>query len=45
MPEYGGDIQFVCLEAQVLAKKVSVFFVMQLGHRHCLATIAFILGI
>jgi len=41
MREYGGDIYFACLEAQALAKKqysFNVFFVTQLGHRHCSAT-------
>jgi len=48
MREYGGDIHFVCLEAQALAKMqfgFEVFFITQLGHRHCLATITFILDI
>ena len=47
MREYGRDIHFVCLEAQALAKKqfsFKVFFITQLGHRHCLAAIAFILN-
>jgi len=38
----------VCLEAQALAKKqfsFKVFFTAQLGHGHCLATIAIILNI
>jgi len=45
MREYGSDICFVCLEVQTLAKKQSsfnVFFITQLGHTHCLSTIAFI---
>jgi len=52
---YGGDIPFICLEAQTLAKKQSsfkilfvmrfkVFFIMQSGHRHCMPIIAFILN-
>jgi len=46
MREYGGDIQFVCFEAHALAKKqfsFKVFFITDPGHKHCLATIAFIL--
>jgi len=46
--EYGSDIHIVCLEAQALAKKqftFKVFFITQLGRRHCLATITFILDI
>ena len=45
MREYGGDIYFVCIEAQTLAKKRSsfkIFFITQLGHTHCLSTIAFL---
>jgi len=48
MREYGGDIHIVCPEAQALTKKqfsFKVFFVTQLGHRHCLARTAFILDI
>jgi len=48
MREYGGDIHFVCLEGGTLAKKqfsFKVFFITQLGHRHCLAIIASILDI
>jgi len=48
MREYGSDIHFICLEAQSFAKKQSsfkVFFITQLRHRHCLATIAFIVDI
>jgi len=48
MREYGGDIHFVCLDAQALAKKqfsFNVYFITQLGHTHCLATKAFILDI
>jgi len=48
MRVYNGDIGFICPEAQVLAKKQSSFkviFIMHLGHRHRLATIAFILVI
>jgi len=43
----GGDVRFIYLEAQTLDKKQSSFslFVTQWGHRHCLATIAFILDI
>jgi len=54
MRENGGNIYFVCLEAQTLtlkpdcfwAKKQSSFksfFTTPLRRRHCLATIAFIL--
>jgi len=35
MREYDGDIHFVCLEVQALAKKQSsfkVFFITQVGH-------------
>jgi len=48
MRECGGDIHFVCLEAQTLAKKqfnFKVFFITQLSHRHCLAAVALILDI
>jgi len=47
MHEYNSDIRFICREAQALAKKQSSFKVCftQLGHRHCLATVAFILDI
>ena len=47
MREYNSDIRFICHEAQALAKKQSSFkvFFTQLGHRHCLATIAFVLDI
>jgi len=48
MREYGGDVHFVCREARALAKKqfsFKDFFITQLGHRNCLATIAFILDI
>jgi len=44
--EYGGDTRFVCFEAQALAKKRSsfkAFFITQLGQRHCLPTIAFMI--
>jgi len=46
MREYGGDIHFVCLETEALAKKqfsLKVFFVTQLGNRHCLTIIKFVL--
>jgi len=43
MREYGGDIRFICLEAQTLAKKQSSFKVFLICQWHCLATIAFIL--
>jgi len=46
MCEYGGDIRFICLEAQTLAKKQSslnVFFYTHLGHSHYLAILALIL--
>jgi len=45
MLEYGGDIYFVCLEVQALAKKqfsFKVVFITQLGHRNCSAITAFI---
>jgi len=43
MREYDGDVCFVCLEAQALPKKRSSSkSITQLGHRHCLSTIAFI---
>jgi len=48
MRYYGGDTRFACLEVQTLATMQSsfkIFFIMQLGHRHCLATILFILDI
>jgi len=48
MREYGGDICFARLATQTLAKKLIQFqrlFITQLGHRHCLSTIAFILDI
>jgi len=48
MLENGGDLRFVYIEAQTLTKKRShfnVIFITQLSHRHCLATIAFILDI
>jgi len=46
MREYSGDTRFIRLESQTFAEKQSsfkVFYVMQIGHRHCLATIAFFL--
>jgi len=44
---YGGDIHFACIEVQALAKNQFSFnvFIMQLGDRQDLATIAFILDI
>jgi len=47
MREHSGDIHFVCVEVQALAKKHFNFNVVttQIGHRQGLATIAFILGI
>jgi len=48
MRENGGDIRFACLEVETLAKRQSsftFFFITQLGHRHCLQTILFILYI
>jgi len=48
MREYNGDIRCTFLEAQALAKQQSSFkgfFIMRLGHRHCLATVAHILDI
>jgi len=47
MREYGDEINFKCLEAQTLtlAKKRFSFTVFFIAHRHCLATIAFILDI
>jgi len=48
MREYGGDTHFICLETEALAKKqfsLKVFFITQLGNRHCLATITFVLNI
>jgi len=44
MREYGGDIRFICLEAEALAKKL-VSKSSSLRHSHCLATISFILDI
>ena len=43
---YGGDIHFVCIEVQALAKKQFSFnvFITQIGDRQGLARIAFILG-
>jgi len=43
MLEYGSDIRFIYLEAQILTKKRSHFNVIFITH--CLATIAFILDI
>jgi len=45
MLEYGGDIHFICLETDNLAKKRFSFKVFFLRHGHCLATVAFILDI
>jgi len=48
MREYGGDVHSVCLEGRALAKKqfsFKVFFITELCHRRCSATIAFILDI
>jgi len=45
MREYGGDINFTCLEAQTLAKKRFSFKSSSLRGSHCLATVAFILDI
>jgi len=48
MREYNGDIRFICLEVEALAKKQSSFkilFIAQLGHTHCSATIECILDI
>jgi len=48
MREYSGDLQFVCFEAQALAKKqisFKIFFITKSGRRRCLATTAFILDI
>jgi len=40
MREHGGDIRFICLEAQTWAMKESIsnLFITHLGHRHCLTT-------
>jgi len=43
MREYGGDINFICLEVQTLGKKRFSFKVFFIGL--CLATKAFILEI
>jgi len=45
MREYGVEINFICFEAQTLAKKRFSFKVSSLRHSHCLATIAIILEI
>jgi len=48
MREDSSDIHFVCLETEALAKKqfsLKVFFVTQLGNRHCLAIITFVLDL
>jgi len=47
MREYGDEINFKCLEAQTLtlAKKRFSFTVFFIAHRHCLATISFMLDI
>jgi len=48
MREYGGGIHFERRAARALPKKqfsFKVFFITQLDHRNCLATIAFILDI
>jgi len=45
MREYGGDIHFICLEAENTAKNDSVSKSSSMRHSHCLAKIAFILDI
>jgi len=48
MREYGGDIHFICVEAQTLANKQSsfkAFFITQLFYSLCLATVTFIIGV
>jgi len=43
MRAHGVEINFICLEAQTLAKKRFSFNVFFIAHSHCLATIAIIL--
>jgi len=40
MREYDSDIDFICLEAETLAKKRFSLKVFLIAHSHCLATIA-----
>jgi len=45
MRENGGEMPFMCLESQTLAKKRFSFKPSLLNRSHCLATITFILDI